>query len=97
MEKHSCAFYLYFAVMLVVIVLMEHFVLIPSLVTPVASSIEKFNFTISSSIRTRTIARGLSFVEPPDVSEKDRFTVIIVTFNEALLNKTYKIVRMVDL
>ena len=89
MEKHTCAFYLYFAVMLAVIIWMEHFILIPSFVDPVASSMMRYNVTIHSMpIKAQNQDILPTEEEEIEKEEESRFTAIIVTFNEPLLNKT---------
>ena len=88
MEKHTCAFYLYFAVMLAVIIWMEHFILIPSFVDPVASSMMRYNVTIHSTPIKAQSQDILPTEEGEIEKEESQFTAIIVTFNEPLLNKT---------
>lgn len=74
--------------MLAVIIWMEHFILIPSFVDPVASSMMKYNMSTYSTPAKTKNPETLPPEEAKEEKEENQFTVIIVTFNEPLLNKT---------
>ena len=77
-----------FGLFLIGIFVVEHYILIPQLVTPVTSNLRNHNATRLQIVQEGDFDRFVSrTVDPP--APLKQFTVVIVTFNEVLLNKTY--------
>ena len=82
----------FFGLVLLGIFLVEHYILIPQLVTPVTSSLKNHNATRLRVVQEGDSDHSVSWTVDPPAPPK-QFTVVIVTFNEALLNKTYVRIR----